>query len=260
MSGSVKIQVTKDYSLFGMVAKNRPLNLSRRKALRASMQSHGFIPAYPIHVVRVNGRLMVQDGQHRLAVAQELGLPVFYVVCETECDIAAINNTQKPWNMNDYAGCFRAEGNPNYAELMEFCSQHHISTSIAVGMLGNQSHARNLLNAFKRGDFRVRSREKADRVANLYNQIGELNPSIKTKFFIGALMAAVLIQDFDDAQLLRGAQRMPEMLKKYGTREGYLDMIENLYNFGRKTKRAIRIEAENALRSRNPAYRNVQHA
>lgn len=255
-TGNYKLMSTKNYDLFSYDKENRPLELDKRSKLRRSLRIHGFIAAYPLHVVVKRSRLFIRDGQHRLAIARELGISVFYVICDDAADIAELNDTQQKWKINEYAGRYAAAGNQNYVEVIEFSARHAIPISTSMAILGDNAQERNLMEKFKRGDFLVRSRDRAERIAKLYTQLGSINRIVRTRFLLGALFAACLVADLDDDQLVRGAKRAPELLMKFGTRDGCLDMLERVYNFGRKTKFPLKISAENALRQRNPVSKH----
>lgn len=259
MYSDSKLRATRDYSLFVDSVDNRIVDLAKRKKLRQSMAEHGFLPAYPLHVIRLpSGKLRIRDGQHRFAVAQELGLPVYYVACEADVSIPDINNTQRPWNLHDYAGSFANQNKRDYVTLAEFSRQHNLSLSMSVYLLGDilASAQSCLLQRFRSGRFVVKDRARADRVANLYNQIGALCPAVKTRFLLSALTAVCAIPQLDDERLLTCARRCPEQLMKYGSRDGYLAMLETIYNYGRHAKLPLKFLAENIIRERNPATRN----
>jgi hypothetical protein len=257
--GSNKLAKTSNYAMFSIDDENRPLQLNgaKRSELRRSMQKYGFLKAYPILCVQRSGKLWVKDGQHRLAIAQELGLAVWYVIEDQDIDIAALNNTQCTWKASDYLGRYAAQGNTDYIELQEFRDRHRLTISLCIGLLGDQAEERNLHEKFKSGKFKVKSRKTADRIATLYTRIGEHNRRVKSRFLMGALFAMCQIDGLDDERLLHGVERCPELLVSYGSREGYLDMLERLYNYGRRTKYPLKIEAENAIRRRNPANRQI---
>ncbi len=259
-----KLQKTTDYKRFTYVQSNRTVNLQpkRRQDLRESMEKHGYLEAYPLYCTNGRGRLVIRDGQHRLAVARELGLPVYYVVCEQAAAIPMINTTQVAWGLKDYAQAFAAEGNPHYAELQDFALRHGLPLSICVSVLSNETPSDggnngNVLVAFRRGDFKVTSRAMGDRVASLYSEISRINREARGRWFLSALFAVCLIPGFDGSRLVKGARRCREAIQKYGSRDGYLQMIETLYNYGRRTKEPVKISAENVLASRNPSKRTA---
>lgn len=256
-----KLQKTKHYDLFSLCKENRPLDLTSHKAklLRRSMQAHGFLPAYPMHCNQQNGRLVIRDGQNRFSIARELGLEVYYVLTEQTPEIDQIANTQDPWNIRDYVGTFAARGNKHYIELREFSEMHGIPIQTAMSILSDHAVAKTgtAMARFREGKFQIRNRSGADRVAHLYTEIGAVCPAVKTTFFIQALFAMCLVEGLEDDRLISGAKRCRELLHKFGGRDGYLSMLEDVYNFGRHTRVAIKIAAENALRQRNPRTRGT---
>lgn len=254
------LERSNNYAMFVQSRDNREVRLNgkKRSDLRQSMSQYGFMPSYPISVVRLpSGKLLIKDGQHRFAVAQELHSPIWYVVITDEqqarVDIAFLNNTQVPWNVVDYAE--RYKDKPDYAELLEFARRYGLPISSCLSMLANRnpSGSRNLMNAFKDGKFKITTREQADRVARLYTEFRRMSKCVATRFFMKALFAVCLCEGMDDERLLKGATRCHERLVSYGTFEGYLQMLEDVYNFGRMVRQPLKIQAENELRKRNKA-------
>ena len=76
------IKTTSDYSQFKLMEQNRDVSLDNRKAknLAKSMQQHGWLNAFPLMAKKRGNSLVVIDGQHRLSVAIEYGIPVKYVI------------------------------------------------------------------------------------------------------------------------------------------------------------------------------------
>lgn len=207
---------------------------------------------YPIYVWRVDGRLEIQDGQHRLAVAKMLRLPVYYIEVPHPIDIPRIQNTQAPWSIRDYAESYANAGNRHYQELLDFADIHEIPIGTARDILGNRVGGRNGEDSakFRRGDWQVTSRENAERVVHLLSSITAVAPQCRSRFLIAALFAYTLIQGTDDRQLTVNLHRKPEMARQHGSRDGYLDMLERIYNFRARQATPIRVCAENMLKSR----------
>ena len=255
MKSQVKLQVTKNYGLFREVLENRAVNLNTRprRDLKKSMQTHGYLPAYPLYCTRKNGSLEIRDGQHRLATARALGLPVWYVVCDEVAEVAAINNTQCKWKLCDYAEAFAKGGNQNYQEVLDFAEAHKIGISdsvmILAGSVGETGFGGGVY--FKKGLFVVHDRPRADRVVRLYYAMKTLCDTVRGRGFIPAIIAFCRIDGVDDDRLIMGARKRPQLLIKYGTRDGYLMMFETLYNFGRARKVPIKIDAENVIAGRH---------
>jgi len=249
-----KLQVTKDYRLFERCSDNRPLNESKHKRLRKSMEEYGFLPAWPIACVR-NGdkHLVVRDGQHRLAFAETLGLPVYFVVVDAAFDISKINNTQVIWSVRNHAEMYAAQGKKVYQEGLEFADRHGIPIGTAFCLLAGTTSFGNLYHAFKDGTIRIKDRDWAELVGAIYSHLVAAAPRVRNARLIEACMAVARVPDFDVQRLLSGIDRCREKLVPYSTKDAYLEMLEEVYNFGRKHLVGLKIAAIQAMRDRNAA-------
>lgn len=260
-NGSLTTHITKNYGMFVETKDNRPIQVEKRGLLRKSMMKYGYLPEYPVVCVRgKDKKLYVRDGQHRLKIAEELGLPVHYVITEHQAEIWEVNNTQKAWSMRDTAMCFAGQGNKQYLELLDFAEQNTVPLNLALQLLSDQACANgsNLTSKFRSGGFVVKNRQSADRVMKLYHGITKFNKAIKDRFFLDALISVCRLAGVEDDRFTRGASRAAEHLKKYGTRDGYLEMLEELYNYGRSKKTPIKVSAQNAVASRNAAKKRAE--
>lgn len=250
----MKIVNTRNYRLFDNDGENRPLDVATHKNLTQSMRAYGFLPCFPIIVVRDGNKLIVKDGQHRLAIAETLGLPVYYVEVKTSFDIARINNTAKNWIPRDYARKFSTNGVKAYEEGIEFANQHKLALTTAFALLAGTTHFSNCQHLFYSGAFKVKDREYADRVAGLYTPLVKLSPALrKNTRLLEACMAVSRVEDFDAERLLRNAKRCPEKLMSYSTREAYLEMLEDVYNFRHQKLVGLKAAATMVMRERSAA-------
>lgn len=96
---------TRDYSLFHHDKENRPISIfPEHRWLYETMQSDGFNKNLPVLVWRdEKGRWIVLDGQHRLAIAEMLKLPVYYQFCDKRFDVAKYARGGVKWTQSDYA-------------------------------------------------------------------------------------------------------------------------------------------------------------
>lgn len=254
MSSSRKIQATKNYRLFQKSPDNRPTDLRKHKKLIESMRKYGFLKCFPIVVTRdKDGKLVVKDGQHRLAVAEMLGLTVCWVEEETDFDIAVINCTAKIWQLKDYALKHVLNGQKQYQEGLDFAEQHHIPIGTAFALLAGTTTFSNCENQFIDGTFKIKDREWADAVAGIYSAFCTMQPVLRKNAFLEACMSVCRVEGFDPKRLIAGGQAQPEKLVNYGTRDGFLQMLEELYNFRRTTKNLVplRMQAIATMRERN---------
>jgi len=258
---TTKIQATKNYKLFKRHDdENRPLNVATRRKLMQSMKLYGFLKCYPIICYRTKaGQLVVKDGQHRLAIAEELGLTVYWIEDASDFDVAIVNSAMKGWTNKDYALKWAANGVESYAKMLEFAERFDIAVQHAVALLSGTTVFTNVRDAFIGGTFKIKDQKWAEAVASLYSQIGQICPRIKDQFFMLACMAVCRIEDFDHGRLIVQAEKCREKLLKYGTRDGYLGMIEEVYNYGRR-RVPVTIPAQNAMRERNATEKKKKAA
>jgi ParB-like nuclease family protein len=247
-----KIMFTKNYRLFDRSTENRPLDVKRHKKLMDSMKRYGFLKCFPIVIVRdKDNRLIVRDGQHRLVIAETLGLPVYWVEEDVDFDVAVINCTAKTWVLRDYAQKHSANGLVSYQQGLEFADQHGLPVGTAFALLAGTTSFGNCQDPFVDGTFKIKDRAWADTVAGIYQPIVSMAPVLKSARFIEACMVVCRAKSFDPRRLLTGAERCREKLVPYSTKDAYLDMLEIIYNFGRKQLVGLKTEALMAMRERN---------
>lgn len=247
-----RIQSTKDFAIFTRSPENRPLCLKKHRKLEESLEKYGFLRCFPIVVVRdAKGQLVIKDGQHRLAIASAKGLTVFWVEEKVDFDVAVVNSTAKVWVLADYAQKHAANGLKVYQEGMDFSARHHLPLGTAFALLAGTTSFSNTESEFVDGTFRVKDRTWADSVAGIYSAMTSFSPSIQSQRFIEACMAVCRAESFDSKRLIQNAGRCREKLVSYSTKEAYLLMIEEVFNFGRVKRVGIKAEAENAMKARN---------
>lgn len=105
-----------DYSVFHPLLGNRSIDEYRKAKIRKSVAKVGWI----LNPIVVNEKFEVIDGQARLEVLKEMGLPVQYVIaCGTGVDeCISMNISQSTWRTEDYVSSYAELGNQNYARLM----------------------------------------------------------------------------------------------------------------------------------------------
>ncbi len=253
-----KIQTTKNYRLFERhSAENRPLDIKKHKKLTESMKLYGFLSCFPIVVVRNDkGQLIVKDGQHRLAIAEAHDLPIYFIEESVDFDVAVVNSTARVWAVRDYAQKHAANGLKQYQEGLDFADTHSLAIGTAFALLAGCTGFSNIKPAFLNGTWKIKDRVYAESVASVYGPLIEMSPRMKNDRLTEACMAACRVEGFDGSRLLANAERCREKLVAYSTRDGYLDMLETVYNFGRKQLVGLKSAALMAMRERNP--RNKQ--
>lgn len=245
------IKCTNNYTLFETSPDNRQLKIKKHKKLGASIKKYGILPYWPIVVHRNgNGKLKVLDGQHRLAYAEANKLMVYYIEADREFNIAEINNTQKTWQLLDYVEVFIAQGAKDYREALEFANTHQLCLGRAFAVLAGHTSISAVKDDVESGTYKIRDREYAERVASTYCPIVAMERSLRKDSFLDACMAACRVDDFSPSRFADGAKKCRSKLVNYADRDGFLNMMEDIYNHNRRSLFPLRIKAIEIMRSR----------
>lgn len=246
------IKTTTNYSQFHMMEQNRDVDMGNRrvKNLAKSMQTHGWLSAFPMMVQKRDGNLIVIDGQHRLSVAREYGIPVKYVIEEKDIDVAQLNDTSHSWSIDDFVKRYAKEGKEEYVSLIAFSDQYGISINMAAGLLNNTSSPGNVLHRVKTGSFKISSRPMATAVAECYQKLYTINPVFKKINALKTLWACFQVSYFTPDRLIAGAKKKGSEIKSITKIELFYDLFEELYNHGRKEKHPLKFDAEQAMKDR----------
>lgn len=109
------IYSTMDYSMFKKLEGNRAVDASRKAKIRRSIEQNGYIPC----PVAINEKNETIDGQCRVEVLMEKGLPIDYYIIPgagiKECIAMNIYGTK--WKMKDYIASYAEQGDRSYMKL-----------------------------------------------------------------------------------------------------------------------------------------------
>lgn len=235
---SIKVCVTTDYNKFELLPFNR--NVRKTKRLMESMQKHGFINAYPLHVVmNGNGKLKIKAGHHRFEVARMLGLPVKYIECNDTATIYELERATNRWSLEDYLTSHARQGIGSYVKVLEFHQRTGIGINDTISMLGGQTAgSNNFQNVFKAGAYEAADGTHAYIVADIVMHCKKLGIAFATNYlFVHALSRIVQVEGFDVRRLKHKIETFSYLMEKQPTLVAYEDMIERVYN--RQAKETI---------------------
>jgi hypothetical protein len=237
----MKLECSTDYEVFESHELNR--NLRDLSTLKLSMQFHGFRPSSPIHVTQNgDGKLKIKRGHHRFAAAKELGLPVWYVVDNDSMSIYEWEgDTRQTWSLADFIVSYANGGSEDCKALLEFGRKYDIPFRVIVPLLGGESiGSNNKMKLVRLGKYKVDNSAIPHtlEIVNTINFLREQDISFAGQFvFLVALDAAYRIPEFDPSIFKTRIKSNPRMMKRRNTRDGYLEEIENVYNYMAKTNR-----------------------
>jgi hypothetical protein len=248
-----KIQTTKNYELFGRTDENRTVDLRNRSRLKKSLAKHGWLSCFPLVARRERNKLVIKDGQHRLAIAKDLGIPVYWVEEQVDFDIAQVNSSGRSWIPKDYANRFAVAGNKHYQEAIQFSETHGFPIGTTVAMLAGLTSFSNVASKFYDGTFKIVDRNWAEAVAFVYTHLTSMQPLLKNARFLEACMAICRVPNFESKRLIENARRCRDKLINVSTREAYLDVLEAVYNYNRTKLLGLKAAAIMEMRKRSAA-------
>lgn len=110
------------YYKFNFLNGNRRINRSNVNKLKRSFEKYGWI-CEPIVIDR---QFNIISGQHRYTAAMEMGIPIMYMISDSDVSIKAIQETSqavRKWTKLDVAQSLADEGNINYINFMSLYNQ-----------------------------------------------------------------------------------------------------------------------------------------
>jgi hypothetical protein len=251
-----KVLESKKYEMFEMISFNR--DVEKTKALEESMRIHGFIPAYPLHVIKNGGeKYLIKAGHHRFYVAQKIGIPVKYVVCDDNATIHELERATNKWNLQDYLESYCKMGKEEYLKVRYYCEETGIGLGNAIYMLAGQTASKGssaVNNAFKDGKFKVKeSDDHAYIVRDIVLYLKKYSvPFGGIDLFVRALSRIVKVDDFDLTRLKLKIKNFHGLIEKKVNLDQYLDMLEDLYNRQSQSKIPLKFLANEEAKRRNP--------
>ncbi len=230
----MKIESTKNYSLFVSNPLQRTFTERKVDAIAATMSRDGFWPSHPISVYKEkSGKLALNFGHHRLAAAKKLQIPVLYVITEKASPkmLAEEGNFSAKWNVTDQAQVFAKQGNKDYIELLSL-AKRGMPIAMAASMLaGESAKSCNHNNSICLGTFRIKTREHVDKWVDLCNEFGESIKAIHHRNFISAYSKCLFTPQFDNQIFMKRLRANPLMLDVTSNEDQMMKMIEEIYNF-----------------------------
>lgn len=233
------IKKTKDYSLFKLSKRNRPIKQVKVDNLVKSIKKVNLLDSYPI---LVNEKYEVMDGQHRLKAAEKLGLEVYYSLKKEAVDEVMIltNNNQNKWQISVYLNFFA--DNENYKKFKEYLTKYpFVPMSSLMYIIGPSTITGGSTNkAFREGTFLVENEEEGREILEALREIEPyLHDGVSTnRQFYKAFRRVFEHPDFDAERLIERFKVSGRRLHMFANIKEYIRGIEDIYNYhmGKQTR------------------------
>ena len=238
---------TKDYSMFKKIRGNRPVDESHVKQLKKLIAEKDLMDP-----IRVNQNKEVVDGQHTLQARKELGLPVPYIIINSDdpLDVARLNQRRKNWSMDHFLGHHCARGKMDYKICKSKMQQFGLPVSeTMILLLKITSRWRLITEQFKQGDFKIPAGgiQNCDRIGNqlMYLKkylvgIDNTNRRIKRQI-ITAYIIADRHPKFSFDRFRTAIKTKSAWLLSGTSARDYIQIFQKIYNSGLAPKKRINL-------------------
>jgi hypothetical protein len=236
-----EILETSELSIFTFFPENREIDPSKLKSIRKRMIDHGWEKG---SYLLVNEKYQVIDGQHRLTVARELNIPVQFIIVQggTMTTVCERNSGNHNWNIINHLDTYVKRGYNHYIKLDLFMKNFPDFRPTECMMLVKNSTGSSTRDVFETGNFETKNMDIA-------YQWGRYIVSLKPFFskgynkaiFVRALVRVLLKPDFSFEEFYYKVKLRPSSITMCGTVEQYVEMIESIYNYKRKTDNKINL-------------------
>jgi hypothetical protein len=230
------VHTTKHYGLFKPIDGNRNKNLIHINRLKKSMSEK-----YLFTIIIVNENYEIIDGQHRFEVIKELNLPLHYVICEGYGlgEVHKLNQNAKKWTSSDYLDAYCNLGYIVYLNFKNFMRKHDISIQIAMFLLSGDDSG-SMVKTFNSGEFVISKISDAEIIMSKLNRCSVYFSNYKTRWFVFAIAKLSKKPQFVFDEFINKLKLQPTSLKKCTDVSGYIDLIEEIYNYRRHEKVNLR--------------------
>lgn len=225
-----------DLSIFDLFPENRQVDQRSVLPLQRKIEKKNLLHLFPI-VIDGEGRVL--DGQRRLAAATNLGLSIYAVIANGEMgidDVADVNHAAKSWTRNDYLHYWCQRGQRDYLILRDFWQRHQnwMTLSVACAVTLGESAASTLSDvqreAFNTGAYRASDMRFAEQFAEAMPVFLGVFRRAMDRQFMAAICYLLRRPDYDHRRMVDKVSRYPEVLTPQRDRDGYLGVLEDLYN------------------------------
>jgi len=234
-----KVYSTTNYEMFSYREDNRKIDTDNVRHKVESIKVMG--QQVPI---KVDGKNIVQDGQHRLEACKQLGIPVEFIVDQegslTTNELALLQSSSKGWANEDYAYSFSQseEHGENYRLYREFCKLYPEfgHSTILLLLMNLKSPGSNVDKNFKAGTFKVKSFNKGRQMAEILRRFAPFYKNYTKRNFAVALVHIMSYPDFDLERLMRKMPKRCKELMDFSRATDYIQTFETIYNWKESKK------------------------
>lgn len=263
-----KILETNNYKLF--VPSKFQREIGKLWRLEQSMLKYGWADDCPMTVTRLTldqilrcgirgAMFQIEEGHHRFTAAVKHGIPIKYVEVTMVLPQIVRDSSRRDHSLKDYMTMFAQNDYEAYRSVLIYHKRSGIGLNACISMLaGDSAGSGNWRKQFKVGTYRLGDPAHALLVESFVS----LARKVEFRWwnaspFVEALSKIAWAKVFDPGVLRGKFNAFPELLRKKGTRDEYILMIEGIYNHYNKDAVALAHEANEAAKKRNAIQKRI---
>ncbi|TXH52955.1 MAG: hypothetical protein E6Q97_14110 [Desulfurellales bacterium] len=229
---------TCNYAQFSCVKKNRTIDQDHLMQLYDAVSAKNLLAEFPI---LVDTNLNVIDGQHRLKVAESLGVPIYYIVSDriTVDDISSTNANTRHWRPRDYMDRWLAEGRMEYIALDRFMKKFPFFTLPEASRLCYFGDFMGFSQRFNRGEYRCNDSAFATKVAHALMDFAKVFPNYHDRSFINAVANLVGNVNYDHKTMMARLEYQSTKLVRCADMRSYIELVNEIYNYRTQQSRRV---------------------
>jgi len=254
---TTQIKETMKYDMFELMQFNR--DTAKTEKLEQSMFKHGWIDAYPMHVIldKRTGLFLIKAGHHRFMAARKISIPVKYVVCCDISDIHELEGATTGWSINDYLVSYVKTGRYDYDFLKKYHEKSNFPLGFCISICAGQTGGSmgGHIRRFKSGDYKIGDQKQAERVFKYTQHLKNAGfGDYCHDRFIKAFAKCFRVEQFDPDSFVKKAKSNISTMVRQSSVENWLQVIEKIYNHGSKSKIPLSFLATEEVKKRSISY------
>jgi hypothetical protein len=240
----MQVHSTTDYGKFKFIKGNRPINTIHLNRLINSVATDGML----FWIMVVNEKLEIIDGQHRYTICKNGGLPIHYVIKKGYgiSEVHILNQTTKNWSLTQFMDSFADQRKMDYEVYRNFKRQYKFNHNEVLALLTGIDHnpSKNDIEAFKKGDFKVKNLKEATCIADKIHSFAPYYDGYNRRRFIFAIIKLIRkVPAYDHKRMLQKLSYQSAKLQHQTHVEHYLSILEDIYNYRSRSERVIFLKA-----------------
>ena len=198
-------------------------------------------------------------GHHRFEAAKKHGVAIKYVEVKTVIPQSVRDGTHRNHSLRDYMVMFAQNNYAAYKSVLQYHERSRIGLHNCISMLaGSSAGSGNWRKQFKVGTYRLGDPTHALLVESFVSLARKLEFRWwNASPFVEALSKIAWANLFDPEVLKSKMTAFPELLRKKGTMEEYILMVEAIYNHYNKEAIPLAFEANEAAKRRNAVQKRI---